>query len=202
MTVYRVVWTTAVGLLVARGLVVGIEHRPGVTSALFMLGAAVGAAWSARRGGRHPGVVAVVAGAAAAATASHAETLGAGLLLILAMILATAPRLLTAYDRGEPTPWGQETAWDALVRGFATATPGYAPPTRVSQLSDAQLWAEWQDTGTALRRPAPEDRILDLVELRESYLDELERRNPRQVAGMLSAGPDIDWDALTRRPES
>jgi hypothetical protein len=198
MNTYRLIWTAAVSILVARGLVLGIEHARVPTAVLFLLGAVAGVVWTLRRRGRRAGVTALVAGAVSAAVVGHAEVLGAGLLLIGLIALGSAPGVLTAYER-----WGAVTSrtaqtLDALTRGLAPMAPGYVPAAyRLSQLTDEQLWDAWRNTEGALHarhRSTPTADVLVLVERRRAYLDELERRDPRRVAALLAPGVPVDWD--------
>jgi hypothetical protein len=132
MKVYRIVWTVAVGALVARGLALGVDRDPALTASVSLLGAAVGVAWSLGVQGRHVGRTAVVTGAAAGAVVGHLPALGAGLLVIAVMVAATAPSARSAEGRrsfiasrpteagsspqaGSPLPHGSTR--NALTRG-------------------------------------------------------------------------------------
>jgi hypothetical protein len=114
MKTYRLVWTAAVSILVARGLVLGIEHARVLTTMMFLLGAVAGVVWTLRhRGhrGRRTGLTAVAAGAVSAAVVGHAEALGAGLLLIVIMAVSSAPDVLTGYERMAAVPSVQRGRW-------------------------------------------------------------------------------------------
>ncbi|MGY2702575.1 hypothetical protein [Nocardioides sp. HB32] len=119
MKTYRLIWTAAVSILVARGLVLGIEHTRVPTTVMFLLGAVAGAVWTLRRRGRRAGLTAVAAGAVSAAVVGHAEALGAGLLLIVIMAVGSAPGVLTARDRMAAVPSRTARTLDALTRGLA-----------------------------------------------------------------------------------
>ena len=215
MKVYRLIWTAAVAVLVARGLMLGIGYDADLTAVVFLLGAGIGATWamlahradgSRRTGPTAVGVAAGVAGAAGAVSAAlvgHAVTLGAGLILIVLMAVATAPGVLTARDRWTSVPSRTARALDALSRELANMAPGYLPATsRASQLTDEQLWDEWRHTEAALHRlprSTPPSHVLELVDHRQAYLEELERRDPELVAALLPSGAAADWDDASRR---
>jgi hypothetical protein len=202
MKVYRIVWTAAVGALVIRGLVLGIDRDPALAAATFLLGASAGAAWSLarRRRRRRAASIAVATGAATAGAAGHLPSLGAGLLLIGILVVASAPGLLTTRDRRASISSRSARALDALTRGFGDAAFGYLPlASRSSHLTDEQLWDEWHDAGAALHRPAPPSHLLELADRRRACLDELERRDPERVAAMLNRGSTADWDDAARR---
>ena len=201
MTAHRIVWSAAVGILLTRGLVLGLGQSPVLVAATFLLGAAAGAAiWSVRHRERRFGPAALVSGAVTAGAVGLVPSLGAGLLLIGLLALATAPDFLAATDRWVTSAPSRSTSrWDALVRGLARAMPGYVPASRLSELTDEQLWEGWQDTEAALLRPALADQTLAVVELREAYLDELESRDPAVFAARLGAEQSSDWDDLIRR---
>jgi hypothetical protein len=208
MKTYRLIWTAAVSILVARGLVLGIEHTPALTTVMFLLGAVAGVVWTLRRRGRRAGPTAVAAGAVSAAVVGHAEALGAGLLLIVIMAVGSAPGVLTARDRMAAVPSRTARTLDALTRGLAPMAPGYVPASPLSQLTDEQLWDAWRETEAALhalhaRRALPGSvptaDVLELVDRRQAYLEELEQRDPAHVTGLLAPGEPVDWDDAVRR---
>jgi hypothetical protein len=202
MKTYRLIWTAAVSILVARGLVLGIEHTPALTTVMFLAGAVAGVVWTLRHRGHRAGVAALVAGAVSAAMVGHAEALGAGLLLIVVMAVGSAPGLLTARERMATVSSRTARTLDELTRGLAPMAPGYVPASRLSQLTDEQLWDAWRDTEAALHahhRSVSTADVLELVDRRRAYLDELEQRDPAQVTALLGPGPPVDWDDAVRR---
>jgi hypothetical protein len=205
MNVHRLIWTTAVSVLVARGLVLGIEHSRLLTTAMFLLGAIAGVVWTLYRRGRRTGLAAVAAGATAAAMVGQAEALGAGLLLIVIMAVGSAPGVLTGYERIAAVPSRTARTLDALTRGLAPMAPGYVPTSRLSQLTDEQLLDAWRDSEAALHalharhRPVSTADVLELVAQRQAYLDELEQRDPAHVTALLASGVPVDWDDAVRR---
>jgi hypothetical protein len=203
MKTYRLIWTAGVSILAARGLILGIEHARVLTVAMFLLGAAAGVVWTLHRGGPRASVRALAAGAVSAALVGHAGALGAGLLPIGLIAVGSAPGVVTAYERWHAVPSRTARTLDALTRGLAPMAPGYVPaPSRLSQLTDEQLWDAWRNTEDALharRRSTPTADVLELVGRRQAYLDELERRDPRRVAALLAPGVPLDWDDAVRR---
>jgi hypothetical protein len=82
-------------------------------------------------------------------------------------------------------------------------------------LTDEQLCVAWRSSTAALRQGSPH-RVRRVVEQRQRYLNEFERRNPRGVKVWLASTdssacdpgvylvedwvdlPKADWDELTR----
>lgn len=203
MKTYRLVWTAAVSILVARGLILGIEHTWVLTTVMFLLGAVAGVVWTMHRRGRRAGMTALVAGTVSAALVGHAEALGAGLLVIGLIAVGSAPGVLTAHERMAAVPARTARTLDALTEGLAPMAPGYVPAaSQLSQLTDEQLWDAWLETEAGLHarhRSTPTADVLELVDRRQAYLEELERRDPTRVTALLAPGAPVDWDDAVRR---
>ena len=139
MKAYRIVWTIAVGVLVARGIALGLEHHPAHTGTALLLGAGAGAAWSLRGPAMRVVATALAAGVISAAAVGHVQVLGAGLIVVALVAVVTAPGFLAALERWLASP-DESSRADAIVRGLAHAAPVYVPPPRRGEITDEQLW--------------------------------------------------------------
>lgn len=133
MKVYRIAWTVAVGVLVARGVTLGLDHHPGLAGTALLLGAGAGAAWSAGGPPRRTAATALAAGTVPAAIVGHLPALGAGLVVVGFVVLVTSPGFLAALERWLGSP-GESSRVDSIVRGLAHAAPGYVPPPPTDDL--------------------------------------------------------------------
>lgn len=139
---------------------------------------------------------------------------------LLGAVLVTSPHSLTLCRRllrAAPTPSAEQL--DALVHALAFASPEYVPiqpPTQLRRLTDEQLCQGWRASYLVLRTQPPGAEMIETVEERQRYLDELERRNPGGLTAWLASGARaagnplpylvrdrgrdaaIDWDGLTR----
>jgi hypothetical protein len=127
-------------------------------------------------------------------------TLSGGLIVLL-LLRCTAPSGRTGRPTSRPT--GRPTSRGTL-RGRAGAPSPQAPgrdhdtlastraaaagfPTRLDHLSTADLCRAWCRSTTALQGSASATYRMAVVELRATYLDELERRHPSGIAAWLAS---------------
>lgn len=126
MRAYRIVWTIAVAVFLARGVLLGLDRHPAITGTALLLGAGAGAAWAAR-GPAQRTAATVLAAAVPAAVVGHLPSLGAGLIVIGFVVLASSPGFIAASERWIESP-EESSAFDAIVRALAHAAPVYVPP--------------------------------------------------------------------------
>jgi hypothetical protein len=69
-----------------------------------------------------------------------------------------------------------------------------APRVVVSALTDDALCLAWRASFSALRRAESPAQRLSIIEARQTYLDEIERRNARGLAAWLASGPRAAGD--------
>jgi hypothetical protein len=183
MRTYRVVWAMCCGLVLAplclAGLIAG-----GLVVAL-LAAACVGAlaALITEDGDRTSR--AAWSGAGAAAVVTSAVAVGAlATLSVAALMAATSPVVLRAVSR-------------AVRRGHRTATaqPDVGEPpavqtfeTLVGALDDSQLCRAWRSSWEVLAQTTDVASRLELVTLRQVYLDELQRRHPAGFTAWLDSG--------------
>lgn len=116
----------------------------------------------------------------------------------VAVALLSSPLAVRVYLRWLASPaGGAGTQLDAMVRAFACAGGGFGPVPSAMDLrmfSDEQLCRAWRTSSAALSEQRPADQRLRLVDERQAYLDELERRHPDGVAAWLASGACLDDD--------
>lgn len=106
-----------------------------------------------------------------------------GSLLLLALspwTLSFTGRLLTGRLRQE--------------RGGSPSPRPSASDVPVGDLDDAALLKAWRTSSVALCSVGSDKDWLTLVNRRQEYLSELERRDPRAFAAWLASSPDLDDD--------
>jgi hypothetical protein len=232
MKVYRPMWWVALAGVLVIGLGVGFRLSPPVLAALF-LGAgglcAVLLFWLvARRGSRSNGgrrrIVAtgsVLGGTAAVGLVSFWDLVGAGVFGLVFLFLLCSPAVLSALRRRvRSVPRPSSRRLELLTKAFSYADPGYVvvltPPAAPCAFTDEQLSRVWQASSRTLRRRTSPAQKVAVVEERQSYLEEFERRNPSGFEAWLASGPGasadlmpylskdgpghapINWDELTR----
>ena len=133
MKAYRIAWTVAVGVLVARGVTLGLDHHPGLAGTALLLGAGAGAAGPA--GGPPRPAPAAAAGPPPPPAPHRGQppALGAGLVVVGFVVLVTSPGFLAALERWLGSP-GESSRVDSIVRGLAHAAPVYVPPPPTDDL--------------------------------------------------------------------
>jgi hypothetical protein len=120
-------------------------------------------------------------------------TLGGGLLvLVLLRCTATSPGT-DRRPRNPGTPHGPTGSTSPDARGrdhdalASTRAAAAGFPTRLDHLSTADLCRAWCRSTTALQGSASVTYRVAVLELRASYLDELERRHPSGIAAWLAS---------------
>jgi hypothetical protein len=146
--------------------------------------------------------------------------LGAVALVLALAVLASSLWGLRVGHRwlcSMPTPSAaQLSRWSVAI---SHANPGYLPsepPPTLSELTDEQLCDEWRTSYLALQGRVSRRRLMRIVQERQRYLDEFERRNPGALTAWLGSGawasstplpflrekrvggPGINWDQLMR----
>ena len=163
---------------------------------------------------------ALVGGAAAGALLGYTVLLGVDVVLLVILALATSPYAVSAYGRwlrSVPTPLVAQL--DAMARALGDGSPEYLmfqPFLGEEALTDEELCQSWRASYTVLQHQPSAARMAATVAGRQTYLDELERRNPGGFAAWLASGarapgnplpyltrwradqPAINWDELTR----
>jgi hypothetical protein len=205
---YQSVWRTVVGLVGVLALFVAVQRFGGTAAVtLYVLSGALVAVLTAalERGGtpvtaRAAVQSGVVGGAVALAAFGTVFVLGtAGVLVLLAGAL-TAPPVLRSLRRLSSDGDGQVDASGAEGSGSpmhgadpATDPDGALGDTFAMEdlaapesMSDAALQLAWRRSYDALQQAGSvTDRLL-VVQQRQRYLDELDRRSPSGLSGWLA----------------
>jgi hypothetical protein len=128
---------------------------------------------------------AVITGAVAVAIIAVIGVNGALAMLVLLLAGATSPwaldRLRKVLHRGRPAR--EATGLPAPLVEAAVAEP------RIETMSDLELCRAWRASFAALVAAVEPEAKSDVVRLRQSYLDELERRHPHAVGAWLASHP-------------
>jgi len=209
---YQRVWTTVVALVGVLALLVAIQRFGGTAAvSLYVLSGALVAALTValeRRGtpvtARAAAQSGAVGGAVALAAFGTVFVLGpAGVLVLLAGALSSPPVLRSLMRRGGD---GNGHVGAAGTAGAGSPVHGAdpvtdpetdadgAPGTTVAvedlaapeSMSDADLHLAWRRSYDALQRAVSVTDQLLVVQRRQRYLDELERRHPSGLSGWLA----------------
>jgi hypothetical protein len=134
---------------------------------------------------------------------------GAGLagVVLLLLVGATSPfvRFLGRSGRRTPleghsldhaVPPDEPGPSDRVVLGEARSSAGRLAelskrlprPEKLVDLDDSALCLAWRQSFVSLSASMDAGSVLELVELREQYLDELTRRHPAEIARWLASG--------------
>ncbi|TDU83343.1 hypothetical protein EV138_5807 [Kribbella voronezhensis] len=197
---YRRAWKAAGGLLAAIGVAAALMMLPvSIDAVVFGMTAAIAgsikfsldlaADHPARRAAYIAVPVAVGAGVIGVAVCGYAATAGVGTVALIAVVVATSPSVVSALSARECGVGPMSAAKDA-VDSPAPARPQSGPVAQqpLGDLSDLELCSAWRRSYLALQRAtSPTDR-LRIVQQRQGFLDELERRGPHQLAEWLHAG--------------
>lgn len=165
----------------------------------------------------------LIVGATAPACLGLALTLGASVVPLVLIVAASSPHALSFYARWlrNDSTAASTTALAAWAPGCVLSDPGWSPaqrdpePHRMSMEELCQAWcASYRVLLEQSSGPQPK-AVLATVEERQSYLDELERRNATGLAAWLASGarvasnplpylvvnrtdpPAINWEELT-----
>lgn len=229
MRAYRAVWLVVCAAFAVVGVSSAVYAAPTRWAVLSGLSCLAAIIWSLllapyRRLSRGPRArlvltAALAGGTAGGAFAGFAVVFGVGVVVVVLALLGSAPFTLRACARGLRAAWASwGDHFDAAGSALAYTGLGFVPIERGDDLcliTDEQLCEAWRTSTTALHGASPR-RMKSLVEQRQRYLDEFERRNPKGVKVWLastdtSAGdpgvylverwvdlPTADWDELTR----
>ena len=113
-------------------------------------------------------------------TAAWDVLVGAAGLLVVAMVVVSAPATIEAWQRRTGSP---------------PSVPAATPGPRAWTMSDRELCRAWRTTARSLRRAPSVSERARLARNRQAYLDELVRRNPVAMRAWLGSGqarPDTD----------
>ena len=233
MRIYAHLWVAVCAPLAVVGLCVGLVFAPIPVTALALfcgtiaaivtwvwLGQSKDATCPSRATARLVAENALIAGSAIGAVIGFAALLGIGVLLLLILILAISPYVVKTSGRWlhsvlTPSP----AQLDSMARALSLANhecSTFQSSSGVAALSDEKLCETWRASYTALQHQPSAAQTAALVAERQTYLDELQRRNPRGFAAWLASEarapsnplpyltrgradqPPINWDELTR----
>jgi len=215
---YRDVWVTLTAVVATLGVCIAFLtwEVAGVVGALIA-GAVMGGAMTAAlapenlpRPWRRAALGAALAGVGVVALAGLVVLLKAGVVLVgLATAMSSPPVLAVLRRRFGTTaakaprtpadPAGREEQpqhvrpLDDLDEAEwpvpeATAAVEQSLPTAPEDLDDDALCWEWRRSYVVLQRSRSEATRLHVVQVRQAYLDELERRNAMGLAAWLASG--------------
>jgi hypothetical protein len=229
MSAYRALWQWTCVLLGVTGTAAALTVSPAAVAVLFVVFGCLGSLltmgliseyWELRARGRLRllAVGWLVAGTSAGAFIGYASFLGPGVLLLSGAALGGSPSAVKAsrrWLRSIRTPTAAQL--DAVARAFASTSPEYVQFGRpeLRDLTDEQLCRRWRASCKSSQRRPSAAQLVALVGERQTYLDELERRNAKGFAAWLVSGPQtedplpyltgdagavstVDWDELTR----
>lgn len=113
----------------------------------------------------------------------------AGVALLAALcVAASSPPCVRRVRRAvapEPAPPPQEAA---PPRPRTRPEPLQEVPAPIECLSNAELCLAWRRSYTALTKAATTSERLEVVSLRQRYIEEMDRRNPRAMESWLASG--------------
>jgi hypothetical protein len=215
MTVYRDLWSAVCVPVALLGLTVALLLSPVALASVFVAFAIIGTVRTLRgftsadrpSGDRTGRTLrgALLWGGTAGALVGHTVLLGAGVLLLVGLVLASSPYCVRGFRR-----------W--LGSGLASRSSEklrFEPSVDLGGLTDQQLCRAWSTSYGALHRQSSAAQVAAAVAERAKYLDELERRNPDGFATWLASGAhspgnplpylagrvepaEINWDELTQ----
>ncbi|MGH4020312.1 MAG: hypothetical protein ACRDT0_13965 [Pseudonocardiaceae bacterium] len=217
MRLYRILWSTVTVALGVVGAAVAFVALPtGALLALLVIAMILGAAGRAALTGRDgtgevPVWRLVAAGGVAAALgvviAGLVALLGAAALLLVALLAAVSPQAMRWYVQHRPRPAAgagrqpahgmrsegvhSEAGRDVRVAESAGSAAGLAP---AGSLTDEELCLAWRASFTAMGRESDPCARARIAGIRQTYLDELERRDPVGFARWMATGPRAGSD--------
>lgn len=205
MRAFNNVWRTVVPLIAVLGLLVA-GLRLGIFGALTLFlstGALIGAATAALRRVDDPATWRELAwpgalgGTVALATIGMTVLVGPGAVLILLACALSSPRALAWFRHR------RNRSLHNLPRSESPAPPDTVDPAAVTRaalhradgdgstpesMSDAAICRAWRRSYLLLQRAGSVTARMVVVQQRQRYLDELERRNPTGLSGWLASG--------------
>jgi hypothetical protein len=229
MRAYRVVWLIVCAAFGVVGVSVAFYAAPYGLVVLSVECAVSAGIWSLlvvryrersrRSRARFVLVASLAGGAAGGAFVGLAVVLGPGVIVLAIALVGTSPVVLKAAARALRAAWASSGGHFELAGSALAYTGlGFVPIARgdhLSLLTDDQLCEAWRSSTTALHGCSTQ-RVKGIVDQRQRYLDEFERRNPTGLKVWLAstdtAGcdpgvylierwidlPVADWDELTR----
>lgn len=216
MRVYRYAWLIVTATLVMSGDTGVLLVSPALLGVLFLVFAIVGAVLmllgagghgkqTARSRTRRVVTGAFVLGTTAPACVGFAIVLGSGAPLLLLVVVASSPHAVGAFGRWIRSDPPSTTTLAAWAPRLVWPIPGWAPPLlgpELDRLSTAELCQAWCVSYLLLMDRSAEPGIkalLAIVEERQRYLDEFERRNP---TASLPGSPRAPGSPATPWPTS
>lgn len=232
MRMYRTGWLVAGIALLLVGIGAAAHRSPRASLIAFVVAAMACSLVSlcvvGRRGSSRPrhfrvrlvAANTLIGGGIAVALVGFAALLGQRVGLLASLVLVSSPFAVRAYGRwlrSIPTPSAAQL--DAFARVFADAGVGFVglpPEPDPRELTDEDLCRRWRASCLDLQRRQSAAQVIRLVEQRQIYLDEFERRYPGGVAAWLASGAGtldyltpyairgradhatLNWDELTR----
>lgn len=191
-SLWRIAAVMAIGLGLACAVVVWGVPGPAASSVAFFLPGFLISLAAARslRASVRAGVWTALGLMAAAGLLAALGWSGAFLLLMLAV---TSPLAGILWRTGRPDPLTEPAgAEDAAPADTAAPLdvplPGMLDGDAVRRLDDEALCHAWRRSFVRLESSREAARRLEVVGLRQLYLDELERRHPAEVQEWLSSG--------------
>jgi hypothetical protein len=205
LRLYRDVWVTATAVMVTAGLwaALVIGTVPGVLGmfvSFAMLGAVVGfiQVKGDRPGARRRAVVGgSLASASLVAAGGLVGVFGPEAIWLVVAAMLSSPWTLTLSRRilrrvnpgyaapADPAPPPAEQLPQEM---FSATTTVVTEPDKVGLLDDRALCLAWRRSFVTLQHSRTGPSMLTVVEQRQLYLDELERRNPAGLSAWLESG--------------
>jgi hypothetical protein len=133
-------------------------------------------------------------GAICVALVGLAASFGAWVLLVVALPAGGSPHALRLYGRwlrrrrrATPRP-PQRQGPIGRTSPTLEKSPTARPPAKLRSLSGTDLCHAWRASFTALQETSSPSQRIRIVEARQEYLDEFERRNPEGFMAWLASG--------------
>lgn len=184
-------WLPIAQLTTLLGNVLAVEHwglalmvATSFTISLFSWGV-LGTMWGAGGSAEIPRILrrGLDVGLMSTAFAGLATTLGVSSVLLAGILAISHPQVRKAIGR----------SWATLVTHPAGPVP---KPDDLHNLTNATLCALWQSSHGRLRTCRNAAAEAGVVQLRQLYLDELERRDPEGLGAWFASGAYADGSPL------
>ena len=210
MRAYRVGWRLAVSALALVGMLAAAISSLSVLLVLFVGCAGVGAAvgFLVRRAhsprGQAIGVRGALLGACVAGSSVGAFTglttiIGPVAILVVLVAVATSPWAVRFVRDWLREVLSSDEQFDTWLQTLAWASPGlvpFQPFPQVQPMTDQQVCAAWCASYPVLAAAGPRRAYLRVVQERDGYLNELQRRHPAAFAAWLASGATPSSDPL------
>ena len=231
MVWYRWLWTATYCLLTLVGVRFAFTMGPATALAAFCAFAVMGGVLAAAAGclkGRTAGGVtwsatvgALILGTSAAALTGFALVFDVGAWVLALCVILSCPWCLRSYygwlDSAARRPGPQLHAGTAVLPDPIPAPVIVDIVRNLRTLTDEQIRAAWLATSRRVHGPGPVEEQAQAVHLRQTLLDEIERRNPECFHAWLTSSENecdpipmkdqgssrsaVDWDALLAQEE-